>query len=118
MVKSVDRRLYKNYLRKAEEMLDVAEYALGASKFNAAVTASVHCAINAMDALAVFYFGRRHRIASETGREVNYVLWRESEFSDRVRDRIPLISEISRTPVIVVVGEENEFKRSIEKGTN
>jgi hypothetical protein len=60
MVKQVDKRLYSNYLRKAEEMLDVAQYAIGASKANAAVVASVHCAINAMDALAVFYFGKRH----------------------------------------------------------
>jgi len=60
VVKPVDKRLYENYLRKAEEMLDVAQYAIGASKTNAAVVASVHCAINAMDALSVFYFGRRH----------------------------------------------------------
>jgi hypothetical protein len=51
VVRPVDKRLYENYLRKAEEMLDVAQYAIGASKSNAAVVASVHCAINATDAL-------------------------------------------------------------------
>jgi hypothetical protein len=56
----VDKSLYGNYMLKAEEMLDVAEYAVGASKSNAAVVASVHCAMNAMDALSVFYFGKRH----------------------------------------------------------
>lgn len=60
MVKPVDKRLNGNYLRKAEEMLDVAQYAIGASESNAAVVASVHCAISAMDALSVFYFGKRH----------------------------------------------------------
>lgn len=60
MVKAVDKNLYKNYLKKAEEMLDVAEYASNKSKNNAAVTAAVHCAINAIDSLAVFYFGKRH----------------------------------------------------------
>lgn len=60
MAKPVSKALYKNYLRKAEEMLDVARYAAGKSENNAAVAASVHCAINAIDALAVFYFGRRH----------------------------------------------------------
>src|SRR5580700_10862424 len=65
MVKTVDKKLYKNYLQKAEEMLDVAQYATKASKNNAAVTASVHCAISAMDALAVFYFGKRHGGAHE-----------------------------------------------------
>ena len=60
MSKPVSKNLYKNYLRKAVEMLDVAEYAAKQSKNNAAVMASVHCAINAIDALAVFYLGRRH----------------------------------------------------------
>jgi hypothetical protein len=60
VARPVDKKLYGNYLRKAEEMLDVAQYSIGASESNAAVVASVHCAINAMDALSVFYFGRRH----------------------------------------------------------
>jgi hypothetical protein len=58
--KPVNKNLYKNYLQKAVEMLDVAEYAAKQSKNNAAVTASVHCAINAIDALAVYYLGKRH----------------------------------------------------------
>ena len=37
MAKTVDRRLYENYLQKAEEMLDVAKYAIGASESDAAV---------------------------------------------------------------------------------
>ena len=60
MSKPVSKSLYRNYLQKAEEMLDVAEYAAKQSKNNAAVTASVHCAINAIDALSVFYLGKRH----------------------------------------------------------
>jgi len=60
MSKAVNRSLYRNYLQKAEEMLDVAQYAAKRSENNAAVTASVHCAINVIDALAVFYLGKRH----------------------------------------------------------
>jgi len=51
---------YRNYMKKAEEMPDVAVYAANESKNNAAVTAAIHCAINAIDSLAVFYFGKRH----------------------------------------------------------
>jgi hypothetical protein len=39
VVKPVDKKLCGNHLRKAEEMLDVAQYAIGASKSNAAVVA-------------------------------------------------------------------------------
>jgi hypothetical protein len=60
MAKPVGRALYGNYLQKAVEMFDVAQYAASHSKNNAAVAASVHCAINAIDALGVFYLGRRH----------------------------------------------------------
>ena len=41
MSKPVSKNLYKNYLQKAVEMLDVAEYAAKESKNNAAVTAAV-----------------------------------------------------------------------------
>jgi len=32
LVRAVEKKLYKNYLKKAEEMLDVAEYAANKSK--------------------------------------------------------------------------------------
>ena len=48
------------------------------------------------------------------GREVNYLLWTEEEFLDRVKKEIPLIKEISKTPVMMIVGDESEFKRLIE----
>jgi predicted nucleotidyltransferase/predicted RecB family endonuclease len=48
------------------------------------------------------------------GREVNYILWTEEEFLDKVEKKIPLIKEISKTPIIMITGDENEFKRLIE----
>ena len=59
-----------------------------------------------------------HEVEKETGREVNYLLWNEREFEGKVRDQIPLLGEISKTPVIMVVGEESEFKRAIKKRTD
>ena len=47
------------------------------------------------------------------GREINYILWSEKEFLDKVRKRIPLLNDISKTPVIMMIGDENEFKRTI-----
>ncbi len=82
MVKPVDKRLYKNYLQKAEEMLDVAQYAVNTSKNNAAVAASVHCAVNAVDALAVFYFGKRHSGGHEEALNTIKGAVNENEFRD------------------------------------
>lgn len=51
------------------------------------------------------------------GREINFILWTEKEFLQKVRENIPLIKEISKTPIIMIVGNENEFKRSIKQRT-
>lgn len=82
MSKPVDKRLYRNYLQKAEEMLDVAKYAVGQSKNNAAVADSVHCAINAIDAFAVFYLGRRHSGGHEGALNTIKGTVTEAEFRD------------------------------------
>lgn len=48
------------------------------------------------------------------GSQVNMVLWTEDEFLEKARQKIPLLKEISKTPFIMIVGEENEFKRIIK----
>ncbi len=59
-----------------------------------------------------------NEVERKTGREVNYVLWNEKEFAEKVRNQIPLIREMSKTPVMMIVGEESEFKRAIKKRTD
>ncbi len=49
------------------------------------------------------------------GREINYILWSEKEFLDKAKKRIPLLNDISKTPVIMMIGDENEFKRTIKQ---
>lgn len=92
MVKQVDKRLYKNYLQKAEEMLDVARYAVNASKNNAAVADSVHCAINAIDAVAVFYLGKRHSGGHEGALDTIKGILNENESRDLAKQFSGLIA--------------------------
>lgn len=54
----------------------------------------------------------------EIGREINYILWTEDEFQQKSKERIALLREMSTTPVIMIIGEEDEFKRSIENRTD
>lgn len=49
------------------------------------------------------------------GREINFVLWKEGDFLDRIKKKIPLIKEITKTPIMMVIGDKDEFKRIIEK---
>jgi len=92
MAKPVDKSLYRNYLQKSEEMLDVARYAADRSKNNAAVAASVHCAINAIDALAVFYFGKRHSGGHEEALNSVKGALGEAEFRDMAKQFMGLIA--------------------------
>ena len=48
------------------------------------------------------------------GRQINFILWTEREFVEKVEKKIPLIKEISKTPIIMIVGDEDEFKRFIK----
>ncbi|HJT09692.1 MAG TPA: nucleotidyltransferase domain-containing protein [Candidatus Nitrosotalea sp.] len=48
------------------------------------------------------------------GRQINFILWTEREFVEKVEKKIPLIKEISKTPIIMIVGDEDELKRFIK----
>lgn len=52
---------------------------------------------------------------SRTSREINYILWTEKAFAEKSRQKIALLREISRTPVIMIIGDADEFKRSIKE---
>ena len=114
MVGPVDKRLYKNYLQKAEEMLEVAKYAADTSKNNAAVTASIHCAINALDALAVFYFGKRHSGSHEGALSAIKGAVSESEFEDMAKQfggLIGLKNEAEYQPDLMVAQDASDAIR-------
>jgi len=52
------------------------------------------------------------------GREVNYILWSEKEFLNRVVSGHHLVVDIAARPVIMVVGDEREFRRVAEGQDN
>lgn len=56
----VDKSLFRNYLKKAEESLESAKECLEKGRWNSAVVNAVHCGISACDALTVFKMGARH----------------------------------------------------------
>ena len=58
--RNVDKHKYVNYLKKAEEFLEIMNDCFAKRKFNAAVLNAIHCAMSSADALTVFYKGVRH----------------------------------------------------------
>lgn len=55
------------------------------------------------------------KIEKKIGREINISTWTEKEFKKKSSEKIPLLKEILKTPVIMIVGDKDEFKRSIKK---
>lgn len=55
------------------------------------------------------------RAQKRIGREINYIVWSEKEFQQKARSEAALLREIAKTPVIMLIGDEHEFKRSIKK---
>lgn len=47
-----------------------------------------------------------------TGREINYILWDEKTFGQRAKGH-HLLRTIKRWPVIMLIGDEDEFRQSI-----
>lgn len=48
-----------------------------------------------------------------TEREINYVLWDERTFNQRAAEGHHLLRTIKKSKIIMLVGEENEFKKQI-----
>ena len=57
----IEKRVYSNYLKKAEEFLNGMKDELAHKRWNLAVLAGVHCTISACDALTIFYLGKKHK---------------------------------------------------------
>ena len=51
----------------------------------------------------------------EVGREVNYILWSRDELMERVKSKHNLLVDIAAKPAIMLVGDEDEFRRTLKK---
>jgi len=58
--RTVNKSLFRNYLRKAEESMATAIDCLKSRRWNSAAINAIHCGISACDALTVFMIGTRH----------------------------------------------------------
>lgn len=53
------------------------------------------------------------RVERKIGREVNYIIWSEKEFKERVNKKHHLLIDIIKNPVINLMGDLNEFRRAL-----
>ncbi|MBS1268512.1 MAG: hypothetical protein MAG458_01241 [Nitrosopumilus sp.] len=48
------------------------------------------------------------------GREINYILWTEKEFKEKVQENLSLLKNIKINETIMIQGDKDEFRRSIK----
>lgn len=58
--RDVNKSLYANYFKRAEECLYAARDSFDAEKWNASAINSIHSCIAACDAVCVYFLGKRH----------------------------------------------------------
>lgn len=54
-------------------------------------------------------------VEKQVGREVNYILWSPSEFMQRVKSKHHLLVDIAEKPVMILRGDEDEFRRTVKE---
>lgn len=62
----VEKYLYSNYLKKADEYFKGMKDELNCKRWNLASLAAVHCAITANDSLCIFFLGEKHKGAKHS----------------------------------------------------
>ncbi|MCP8321847.1 MAG: nucleotidyltransferase domain-containing protein [archaeon] len=55
------------------------------------------------------------QVEKEVRREINYILWSEKEFLKRVKSKHHLLEDVAKKPMIMLVGDEDEFRRAAKK---
>ncbi len=53
------------------------------------------------------------KLEKTTDREINYILWNERTFNQRAKDH-HLLKTIKKSRIIMLIGDENEFKKQIK----
>lgn len=54
----------------------------------------------------------------KVSREINYIIWSEKEFNKRAKERTGLLVEIEKNPIIMIMGDENEFRKAAKRRNN
>jgi predicted nucleotidyltransferase len=57
-------------------------------------------------------------IEGKIGRELNFILWNNDEFVKKSEEGISFLKEIVNNPIIMIIGDKNEFTGIITKGND
>ena len=54
----------------------------------------------------------------KTLREINYIIWSETELEKKIKKKNHLLMEIVKNPMVMIIGNENEFREVVNRRQN
>ncbi len=55
------------------------------------------------------------KLETKIGREINFILWHEEEFNEKRSQKISLLNNIKENEIVMIKGDEDEFRKAIER---
>ncbi|MEA2004940.1 MAG: HEPN domain-containing protein [Acidobacteriota bacterium] len=111
--KKVEKSLYSNYLKRAEECYNAAQECFEKANWNASTICAIHACISACDAMCIYYLGKRH-----SGEKHNTAVSLFREIKDHSRNLNKNANRLNKIINIKNMAEYEErlvFKSEAEK---
>ena len=110
--RDVEKSLYINYFKRAEECLRGAKNSFNNQEWNAATISAIHSCIAACDAMCVYFLGKRH--AGENHNDA-VALFKTIKYGEGINTNANRITRILRIKNIAEYEERLIFKSEAEK---
>lgn len=111
--RDVEKSLYTNYLRRAEECYHAAKNSFATQEWNAATISAIHAAIAASDAMCIYFLGKRN--ASESHNEAAALFKTIKTDDEEINTNANRISRILSIKNMAEYEDRLVFKTEAEK---
>lgn len=111
--RDVEKSLYVNYLKRAEECYHAAKNSFEAQEWNAATISAIHACIAASDAMCIYFLGKRN--ASENHNETTALFKTIKSDDEEINTNANRISRILDIKNMAEYEDRLVFKAEAEK---
>ena len=101
--RDVQKSMYINFLKKAEECFHASKHSFSTEEWNAAAINAIHCCISSCDAMCVYFLGKRH--AGEAHEEAVNLFRSVKESKDEIKTNA---ARLLRTLAVKNIAEYEE----------
>lgn len=111
--RDVEKSLYTNYLKRAEECYHAAKNSFNAQEWNAAAISAIHAVIAASDAMCIYFLGKRN--ASENHNEAAFLFKTIKPDDEEINTNANRIARVLSIKSMAEYEERLVFRTEAEK---